>query len=234
MWSQNIQRLIYPPRCLLCGTQGGQALDLCNDCVQDLPHNRLACQHCALPLAANSNGTVCGACQKKAPGFDRAFAPFRYQSPLNHLLGRFKYRGSLSHGRLLGDLLAEAVRVSGTPLPEVIIPAPMHATRLRERGLNQTAELARHLSGRLNIPWRHDVLLKQRHTETQQGLTRQERRRNIKGSFICTKPPPWRHIALLDDVITTGMTAEEMAQTLRRAGVEEISLWAVARTPEGR
>ena len=233
MWPINNQATLYPPTCLLCGAQGRQERDLCHECAQDLPHNPHACKHCALPLPSGSAVAVCGFCQKRPPGFDRAFAPFRYQNPVDHLLGRFKYQGSLSHGRLLGDLFLQQLIASDAPLPEVIIPAPMHASRLRERGLNQTAELARHLSRSLNIPWRHDVLLKQRHTDTQRGLTRRQRRQNIKGSFVCEGPLPWRHVALLDDVITTGTTAEEMARSLRRAGIEEISLWAVARTPEG-
>lgn len=232
MWPRNGHPQIYPPICQLCGEQGQPTLDLCPDCTQDLPHNRNACLRCALPLPAEGSGDICGACLKKPPIQDRTFAPFRYQSPLDHLLGRFKYQGSLSHGRLLGELLARALRASGTPLPELIIPAPMHADRLRERGLNQAAELARRVGEQLDIPWRHDLLLKHRPTETQRGLTRQERRRNLKGSFVCRGPLPWRHVALLDDVITTGATAEEMARTLKRAGVEEISVWAVARTPE--
>lgn len=234
MWPGSGRNPIYPPRCLLCGAAGQADLDLCPDCAAELPANPNACRHCALPLPlpAALADPVCGGCLKHPPAQDRSYAPFRYRSPIDHLLTRFKYQGSLAHGRLLADLFTWALRESGTPLPDLIVPAPMHAERLRERGMNQAAELARQVSQGLAIPWRADILTKTRPTGTQRGLSRRERRRNLRGSFDCQAHLPWRHVALLDDVVTTGATADEMARTLRRAGVREISVWAIARTPE--
>jgi len=234
MWLEAAQQILYPNRCLLCAAAAGPTTPICHDCRASLPRNGKACSQCALPLQGAAGNSLCGRCQKQPPRFDRAITPFLYLSPVDHLLGRFKHHGSLTHGLLLADLLGEAIEQLGPARPEILVPTPIHPTRLRERGFSQTLELTRHLSNKIKIPWDDRLLSKQRHTPTQQGLDRQARRRNVRGSFHCTANPPWRHVALVDDVITTGTTADEMARVLKRAGVEEVSVWAVARTPDPR
>ncbi len=234
MWSKYILERIYPGRCLLCAADlqhPGDSAALCPDCHAELPRNKHACPGCALPVTGGTTA-VCGGCQRHPPHFDRAIAAFSYLSPLDHLLGRFKHAGNLTHGRLLAELLAGHLERVGPPLPEVILPTPIHPARLRLRGFAQCTELARHLSKKMGIPWDGEALTKQRPTPPQQGLDRAARRRNVRGSFACTRDLPWRHVAVVDDVITTGSTADEMARVLRRAGVHEISIWAVARTPD--
>lgn len=232
MWLKAAHQLLYPERCLLCAASTASAAPICDDCLAGLPRNDSACSRCALPLPTAAGHSLCGHCQKHPPRFDRAIAPFQYLSPLDHLLGRFKHGGSLTHGRLLAHLLSEAIEQLKSSRPEIILPTPIHPIRLRERGFSQTLELARHLSNKIRIPWNDWLLIKQRHTPAQQGLDRRARRGNVRGSFHCATALPWRHVALLDDVITTGTTADEMTRVLKRAGVEEVSIWAVARTPD--
>lgn len=232
MWLEAAQQLLYPNRCLLCAAATGASLPLCQHCRADLPQNTDTCAQCALPLQGTAGQTLCGRCQQRPPYFNQAIAPFQYLSPIDHLLGRFKHHGSLTHGRLLAQLLGEAIERLGPARPQILLPTPIHPMRLRVRGFSQTLELTRHLSKKLAIPWDDRLLTKQRHTPTQQGLDRRARRRNVRGSFHCNTGLPWRHVALVDDVITTGTTADEMARVLKQAGVVEVSVWAVARTPD--
>jgi ComF family protein len=133
--------------------------------------------------------------------------------------------------RLLGQLLAESVRHAGEPLPEVLVPVPLHRARLAERGYNQALEIARVLGQVLALPVDHGCCERILATLPQAGLDEGSRRRNIRGAFSARSHLGWRHLAILDDVVTTGSTVEELARVLYRAGAERIAVWAVARTP---
>jgi ComF family protein len=177
-------------------------------------------------------GTPCGDCQRRPPPFDAAFAPLRYEYPLPQLIGAMKFRGRLAPARLLGALLAEALAGRAEPLPEVLIPVPLHPSRLRERGYNQALEIARALARHCPLPVAPRLLIRQRPTRPQSELSGRERRRNLRGAFV---PLPGvrlpDHVALLDDVITTGTTLAELAKVLKGQGVRRVEAWAVARTP---
>lgn len=154
--------------------------------------------------------------------------PFRYAFPIDRLESRFKFRGDLAAGALLSALWLRAV--APDPLPAAIVPVPLSRERLRERGFNQALELARPIARALERPLLPRLLIRARHTIAQSSLGRRERLRNVRGAFALApgqKPP--LHVALLDDVLTTGATLRECAKVLRRAGATTIEVWAIAR-----
>lgn len=207
---------------------------LCSACATSLPHNRHACPRCALPLPATAPAaTPCGACLRDPPAVDSITAALRYEAPVDELVAGLKYHQRLALAAPLAQLLGDVVSDRAQPRPQLLLPVPMHATGLRERGFNQAAELTRLLARRLAIPWSAGQLLRVRHGVHQRGLNRAERRRNLRGSFACRGPLP-AHVAIIDDVVTTTATVSEIGRTLRRFGVDRIDVWAVARTPRDR
>lgn len=227
-WTGIIQEWLYPPTCLLCGDPGHGGLDLCRPCAEALPYIGVACPRCALPLAAPVP-LICGACQKKPPVFQAAYALLRYDEtgPSGHLIKSLKFGDRHAGARLLGALLAE--RLAQRPdLPEAIIPVPLHPSRYVKRGFNQSIEIARTVSRHLKIPLDPESCRRTRATAPQASLPAGERRKNVRGVFA-VQGLPYRHVAILDDVVTTGSTVNEIARILRRAGAERIEVWACAR-----
>ncbi len=227
---QRLLRFVLPLHCLLCGAAGSDGRDLCTGCAGDLAANQPCCPACALPL--ESAAPLCGACLRKPPPFTRAWAPFRYGHPLDLLETRFKFAGDLAAGRVLAGLLAERARRDRPALPDLIVPVPLHVSRLRERGYNQALELARPLARAIGVPLRHDLLLRRRATPPQTGLDARARRRNLAGAFELaagTELPS--HVVLFDDVMTTGATLREGARLLRHRGARRVDVWALARAP---
>ncbi len=225
-----LRRIAYPATCILCGAPGQGQRDLCDGCLNDLPHNRHGCPSCALPLPPSSPpGTLCGKCLKQPPKFDRCLAALRYEPPVNHLIGGLKFRDKLGYGRLLAQLLGDHLAQRVHPLPQLIIPVPLHPARLKQRGFDQALELARPLSRRFAIPIDATSCRRVRATAPQSELDRKDRRRNIRGAFQLAAQLPAGHVAIVDDVVTTGSTVNELAHTLRRAGVSQVEVWAIAR-----
>ena len=225
---RRLRRFVLPLRCLLCGAAGAAGIDLCADCAAELPRNRSCCSRCALPLATPAE--LCGQCQRRAPPWDAAWAPFRYGWPLDRLESRFKFGRDLAAGRVLSSLWQR--EPSPLELPSLLITVPLHRSRLRQRGYNQALELARPLARALGVPLRHDALQRSRPTEAQTELDAVDRRRNVRGAFVLRAglAPP-AHVAILDDVMTTGATLAECASVLKRAGVPRVDVWALARAP---
>ena len=228
-WLNSIQNWLYPPTCLLCGDPGHEDRDLCEPCTRALPWIESACPSCGLPLAAPSPQS-CGACQQKRPPFDRLLTVFRYEEPVRHLIQSLKFGARYPNARLLGALLAERVSREAER-PEVIIPVPLHASRYRQRGFNQAQDIARIVARQAGIPLDIMACRRVRATEAQAQLDADTRRKNIRKAFamMSTVRRPYRHVAIVDDVVTTGATVGELAKTLRRAGVETIEVWACAR-----
>jgi ComF family protein len=224
---------LLPPTCVLCGAPGTCGLDLCLGCLADLPHNSHACSRCADPLPWDPQVTrVCGSCQRQPPPQDASHVPFLYQDAMPSLVVGAKFHGRLNLARLLGLCLARYLCQESISRPDIIIPVPLHSQRMRERGYNQALEIARTLSQELAIPVDTRVCVRMRATQPQVGLEREERRHNVRGAFGIIGPVTARHVAILDDVITTGGTTGEVARVLRLAGAARIDLWAVARTPD--
>jgi ComF family protein len=206
-------------------------MDLCSACAADLPRNEPACSLCAEPLpGAGIEARVCGACLRDPPPFDSSFVPFRYAYPLDQLVQGLKFRNELACGRVLGRLFAGCLLARGAPLPEAIVPVPLALRRYRQRGYNQASELALSIRRVTRVTVRSDIAIRQRETAEQAGLDRKARRRNLTDAFATLAPLHARHVAILDDVVTTGSTVRELAEVLRRAGAERIEIWAIART----
>jgi ComF family protein len=223
-----VLRLLYPPSCVLCGAKGAAGKDLCAECFAELPWNRHPCPRCAAPLPPDADTRLCGDCIKQLPSWDEARSPLAYGFPVDKLVQRFKFEGDLAVGRLLGSLLAEYL-AAGDDKPDCIVPVPLHASRLRERGFNQAVELARPVAKRLKMKVRLDICERSRATQVQSKLDSDERRKNLKHAFTVKASVQGLHIALLDDVVTTGATAESLAKTLHEAGTRRISLWSACR-----
>jgi ComF family protein len=231
-WLEGLLQRLYPPTCVLCGAPGHAGLDLCQGCNADLPHNRHACPRCAIPLPVDQgSGTPCGPCQRHPPPFAASHTAFRYEDALPALVAGMKFRARFNLARLLGQCLALALLEHGAERPGLIIPVPLHWRRLRERGYNQALEVAREVSSALTIPIDFQACSRALHTNAQVGLDDRERRRNVRGAFAVLRPPAARHVAILDDVVTTGSTVTELTRVLRATGVERVDVWAVARTP---
>jgi ComF family protein len=228
---------LWPSTCVLCGQDGQAGVDLCAPCAADLPANTVACRTCAQPLYSehSSAALICGACLQRPVPFDASIAPFRYAYPVDRTIQALKFRHDLACGRVLGELLARRL-IDGraAPMPEAIIPVPLATQRYRERGFNQAHELARAVSHATGIPIRADIVIRNRETLEQTALDQKARRRNVRRAFTLVAPLPGSHVAIIDDVVTTGSTVTELAQTLRRAGASRIQVWAVARAGKNR
>ncbi len=230
-WVNNTHKLLYPPLCLLCGASNTTDGDICNACLEELPHNINRCTICALPLSRHTaDNPVCGRCLRLAPAYDRCHAAFSYGFPISSLISEFKFAGKLQHGRLLANLLISHIESNDLELPELIIPVPLHRSRLLERGFNQAIELARPIGRQLDIPVDSTSCIRTRATESQTNLDKKRRRKNIRGAFTVTQRLKHNHVVVLDDVVTTGGTVGEMARTLKRRGIKRVDVWALART----
>jgi len=227
-WLFHIPLTLYPPRCRLCDAPGADGVDLCRGCRADLPWNTPCCPRCALP----ADGMRACPCHQQPLPFRAAVVPLRYEGAVESLISSFKFHGRLADGQLLGTLLAEALEGSEGVLPEAVVPVPLHAGRLRQRGFDQTAELAQALRRALDPLPLCRALRRRRGDARQATRAARERRSGIRGAFTVHRRRSLPgHVALLDDVVTTGATAAEAARTLRVAGVHRVDLWALARTP---
>lgn len=199
---------------------------LCPGCREGLPwHDAPQCPRCATPTP---NGEVCGACLKHPPTFDRAHAALSYLFPLDRLIPRLKYHGALAVAPVLGECLAEACETR--PRPDRLVAMPLHAARIRERGFNHATEIAREVAKRLELPLDAGSCRRVRDTPAQMGLPHDARRRNLRGAFACAAGLGGLHIGVIDDVMTTGTSLNELAATLKQAGAREVSCWVAART----
>ncbi len=224
---QHVRALLWPPQCVLCAGPGQPPdRDLCERCEAELPGNERCCLRCAETLASEHATSLCGACVRRPPRFDACVAPFRYAYPLDYMIRAFKYGREVAYGRVLGDLFARRLQ---RDVPELLLPVPLGRKRFAKRGYNQAIELARRLSRRFDIPLRTDLLVRTRDTAEQAGLDRKARRKNLRGAFELAAPLLARRVAIVDDVVTTGSTANEIARVLKRAGAARVEVWVIAR-----
>ena len=177
-----------------------------------------------LPIAVNH----CGACLKKPPWFDKTIALFFYQAPIERFIIELKFNKKLIYAKLLGTLMVEYLKNQHT-LPECIIPVPLHRKRLQERGYNQALEIARPLAKQLKIPLLTTACRRIKPTSAQLHLPASARRRNVKGAFRVDEGFSFKHVAIVDDVVTTASTVAELSKILKQAGVQMIEVWCCAR-----
>ncbi len=208
-FSRALAATVFPPRCGLCGFPGATLdLDLCPACRADLPW-----------LSADSP--------------DRTI-PLRFEYPVDVMIRELKYHREFANARILGVLLAEVVSKRGSPLPALLVPVPLHAARLRERGFNQALAIARYAGRMLGIQYAGGVVKRTRDTPSQTALDVAARRRNVRGAFAVSGRKALErlsaagHVAVVDDVVTTGSTANELRATLLGAGVRQVEVWAAA------
>lgn len=189
-------------------------------------------QDCALCGARSGGDVVCAECAQALPAASAdalGIAAFEYRFPVDRLVQRFKFAGDLAIGRWLA--LELACRVRGEPRPDLLVAPPLTRLRLRERGFNQSVEIARIVGRELGVPHLPDAVRKVRETAPQHGLGRRARSANLRGAFRCRANLAGKKVAVVDDVLTTGATARAMAVALREAGASQVVVWTVARAP---
>lgn len=204
-------------------------MDMCQPCYDGLLTVGSHCYCCARVFASDSiNLQLCGECQKKPPAFDRTYTPFIHQGAIRHLINQCKFNGAYKYSRLLGLLLADFL-ANNAELPELIIPVPLHPKRYRQRGFNQTLEIGKIIAQELSIPIDNTCCLHVKNTPHQISLSGKQRHKNIKNAFQLRIIPKAHHIAILDDVLTTGATANELASVIKASGVSRVDVWVCAR-----
>lgn len=227
MLSQFLDSAI-PFYCLVCGAGSESKKALCEGCQHDLPWLGQVCSCCSVPLPCDGV-ELCGTCQQKHPAFNRVHALFHYQSPIDHMITGLKFNDRLVNAVLMGKLLAENMEENNIAPPDALLPVPLHRLRLRKRGFNQALELARPLAKTWQIPLLTNTVTRTRATQAQMELPARQRHRNIRGAFTCADPLTIKRVGLVDDVVTTGSTVNELAQVLKRHGAEQVDVFAISR-----
>jgi ComF family protein len=216
---------LLPVSCALCKDPTHGPLPVCKPCIADFPAPGQHCNRCALPTGTDG---ICGQCQQQPPSFDSVHALFHYHEPVNILIQQLKYNNRLEFSRLFAELLAEKI-ADGIEADELLIPVPLHPARLRTRGYNQSWELARRIAGLTGIPASRRCCRRVLKTPSQTGLSAEQRRRNLKQAFFVRHDLSGKHIYIVDDVMTTGSTLNEMARTLKQAGATRVTGLVIAR-----
>ena len=171
---------------------------------------------------------ICADCLQQPPSFDKIYSPFIYAQPIEWMIQQLKFNHKLYFGKLLAAQMWQ--HKADMAIAECIIPMPLHPKRLRQRGFNQSMELAHELSRLSGMSVDDHICQRIIHTETQTGQDAKHRRRNIRGAFRYNMGlNEYRHVIIVDDVITTGSTVMELANTLKQKGIERVDVWSVAR-----
>ncbi len=197
---------------------------MCEDCLESLPRVGHPCSCCGLPNA--SRAEVCASCLLKPPRWHNMIAPLIYRAETRRLIHDLKFNEQLYVANALLQHLAHCYR--DHPV-EVLMPVPLHPTRLLERGFNQSAEIAAILSRHLHIPLDRHSLKRIKATDSQSGLSLNKRRKNLLKAFQYDPQEPYRSVAIIDDVITSGSTMTEICKQLQKAGVKHMEVWSLAR-----
>lgn len=222
---------LFPGFCVLCRRPSRRTIDLCSSCERAFTRNERVCQVCAAPLVVPGAERVCGRCIATPPPWARTLAPFTYAKPLTGVIEGLKSGNGLRQARILGALLSASAEAAYAPgeLPEALVPVPLTRRRLRQRGFNQAALLARSTARRLGLPSLPHHLARVRNTPPQRSLPRSARLTNVRAAFAVKRPIIYRRIALVDDVSTTGATAHAASAALLAGGAEEVHVWVAAK-----
>ncbi len=224
---------LFSPCCVLCSTKVTGAISLCQPCLEDLPRIKTTCYQCGLPLKNRQGESLCGQCQQSLPPIDYLISSLHYTYPVGYLVSQLKFQRDLTYAKIFSQLLLTTLqmhyRERYSERPEIIIPVPLHKKRSRQRGFNQALEIAQPIAKALNIPIVANAIKRIKYTEAQSLLSALERCKNLRNSFVLSKPITAEHIVLVDDVVTTGTTVYELATLLKKSGVRKVGVWAVAR-----
>lgn len=218
----NFRQSFFAADCLLCGAYSGHD-NICAACLAHLPY--LQGERCKICANPTMGAQVCGSCLAKPPRFNRTLAVFRYDFPIDALIQSLKYHENLALASSFAQMLVKAS--ADYPRPDFIMPVPLHPAKLKERGFNQAQEIARIISKNMGI--KMITSRKTRDTPSQTSLPWREREKNIRDAFACDCDLESRHVAIIDDVMTTGATLNELTKTLLGQGALEVSAWVVAR-----
>jgi ComF family protein len=235
-WPRALVHMLLPSSCALCGA--GCPGVVCAPCRDQfcLPlTNR--CARCANPLSAAGTSGTCSGCLAYPPSYEATVAAADYAPPLDHLVLQLKFGARLPLAPWFAEMLRDAVLARpGLPLPELLCPVPLGPARLVERGYNQALEIARPLSRLLGTALYPRLALRQLDPRAQSGVSPHERAENIRGAFAIAEPGliEGRHIGIVDDVMTSGHTLEELAATFKRFGAARVTNLVFARTPPRR
>lgn len=228
----DFSHVLFKQKCLLCASgidvYPASLHAICAPCLKDLPwHAATSCPQCGLA----SNGNLCGSCMHVAPDFDATHAVFEYRFPIDAMIQRYKYNNMPRLSQTFGQFLSEKIIADNIDL---IIPMPMHPKRLKQRGFNQALEIARVLAQYLTVKNRRKLdsksVIRQTDTPPQVSLPLKQRAKNIKGAFKANGDFTAKRIAIVDDVMTTGASLNELAKTLKQAGAAHVECWVIART----
>ena len=219
--------------CLLCRGQSSYNRPVCSDCLNILPVANAQCSLCSLPMP-DSCSELCAQCLQHPPVFDQCLTAYIYDYPVNHIIQHIKYSRRLE---LIPPLVTPLIDVlfdhyQAQSWPEAIVPVPLHEKKLRSRGFNQALLIAKRIRKAIPSCIKISHCIKKKHeTVAQQGLSAQKRRKNIKNAFTLCQEPNYQHVAIVDDVMTTGATVSEIGKVLKRKGVKQVDIWCLARTP---
>lgn len=220
-----VKDLIFTGACFFCQTKANDVW--CNSCEQDFIRETTRCPVCA---RKNTQNHICGNCLKQPPFFVSTEILFNYEYPTNQLIKAFKFNNRPELARCFANRLAKKLVRNNTLFPDTVIAVPLHRKRQRERGYNQSLEIARLLSKQLGLKTNGSLCSRIKNTDPQSTLPMKIRRKNVKGAFCLNESQIPKHIAIVDDVITTGSTINELARLFKKAGCQRIDIWAIART----
>lgn len=223
---------LFRPICWLCHVPLAPGQPLCADCLAALPHNQHACRQCALPTAPGQR--LCGQCLARPPRYQQALIPFVYARPIDQLITAFKFQQRLQYARLLGELLVDRLPQKPLSTLDALLPVPLHPQRLRERGYNQSLEIGRFLSRHYQLPLLRHLCHRVRPTAVQSSLPLAQRASNLRRAFQTHAELKGCAIGIIDDVVTSGHTVNELAHCLQRAGAGSITVIAIARADSQR
>ena len=232
---QVYRRTLPEVLCVLCSEvcddhKTFQQIPICTPCLSDLPIITDPCHNCNTSLSIKNDSNVCGSCLHTQPFFQKSTIPLEYIFPTTQLIKQLKYKNKLIFSEILSKILLDKIQQEKSLLPECIIPVPLYPLRLVKRGFNQSALIAKAVSKELNIPVDFKSCQRIKNTLQQTGFNKNQRKKNIKNAFSVSNKFSAKHIAILDDVVTTGATVNELAKVLQHAGAERIEVWACART----
>ncbi|HIO92557.1 MAG TPA: ComF family protein [Leucothrix mucor] len=219
---------LFTPSCVLCDANAG-VVSLCDACLHDLPKIQHSCRQCGLPFPDKVETALCGQCQQSPPAIDYLISSLHYGYPVDYLVAQLKFNRNLSYAKILSHLLLNTLQSQQIETPDVIIPVPLHKKRLRKRGFNQALEIARPIAKALDVPIAKQHLERVKQTQAQSLLNAVKRKQNLRHSFKLVKSISVKHVVIIDDVVTTGATVFELADLLKKSGVEKVGVWAVAR-----
>ena len=214
--------------CMFCGNSANSKMALCVNCHESLPWIMHACKGCATPLLGED--IFCGICIKIPYGLSEICALFEYRQPIKYFISSLKFNHKLIYAKFFSKCFIESISKSKqVDLPQAIIPMPLHNKRIQHRGFNQAIEISRPIAKYFNIPLLRRCIIRTRHVLPQSDLSKKQRILSVKNIFSVAESKDYKHVAIVDDVMTTGSSVRSLIGTLKKSGIERIDLWVVAR-----